>query len=33
MGQQISFPDLDVLAELRGIDPSSSCIEVDSMEE
>ena len=26
------FPDLDVLAELRGIDPACSSIEVDSME-
>ena len=32
-GPTDQFPDLDVLAELRGIDPSSSCIEVDSMEE
>tara|TARA_B000000441_G_scaffold125363_1_gene103390 strand:- start:680 stop:1459 length:780 start_codon:yes stop_codon:yes gene_type:complete len=27
------FPDLDVLAELRGINPASSCIETDSMED
>ena len=31
-GPTDQFPDLDVLAELRGIDPACSSIEVDSME-